>query len=391
MLDGIFDLSVWGYVAIGAILTQITIASVTLFLHRTQAHSAMELHPIASHFFRFWLWLTTGIVTREWVAIHRKHHAKCETPEDPHSPIVEGISRVFFGGYFLYRKEAANQETLARYGQGTPDDWLERHLYSKHSGLGLLLNLALNLALLGWVGAVIWLVQVIWIPLWAAGVINGIGHYWGYRNYETRDASTNIIPIGFFIGGEELHNNHHGHASSARFAHKWYEFDIGWMYIRILQFFGLARVKKVAPRVRIDAHKVVPDLETVRAVVRNRFHIMKLYARKVVYPAIREARRHGINLPSISFRRLRKLLSREDIELKTREQETLLQALSHSQTLQTVYDFKKRLKDLWQQSSSNHAKRLERLQAWCQEAEQSGISYLQDFARSLRGYSLKLA
>jgi stearoyl-CoA desaturase (delta-9 desaturase) len=391
MLDGIFDLSAWEYVAIGAILTQITIASVTLYLHRNQAHNAMELHPIASHFFRFWLWLTTGIVTKEWVAVHRKHHAKCETEEDPHSPIVAGISRVFFGGYFLYRKEAAKQETLARYGQGTPDDWLERHLYSKHSGLGLLLALALNLALLGWVGGIIWLVQVIWIPLWAAGVINGIGHYWGYRNYETRDASRNIFPLGFFIGGEEMHNNHHGHASSARFAHKWYEFDIGWMYIRILQFFGLAKVKKVAPRVRFDAHKVVPDLETVRAVVRNRFHIMKLYASKVVRPAIREARRHGIALPSISFRRLRKLLSREDIDLKQGEQETLLQVLSHSQTLKTVYEFKKQLKELWQQSASNHAKRLERLQEWCQEAEQSGISYLQDFARSLRGYSLKLA
>lgn len=391
MLNGLLDLTVWGYIAAAVILTQITIASVTLFLHRSQAHNALTLHPIISHFLRFWLWLTTGIVTREWVAVHRKHHAKCETEEDPHSPIVAGISRVFFGGYFLYRKEAARQETLERYGQGTPDDWLERNVYSRFPGMGILLGLGIDILLFGWVGVAIFLVQMIWIPLWAAGVINGIGHYWGYRNYETRDASRNIFPIGFFIGGEELHNNHHGHAASARFAHRWYEFDIGWMYIRMMQAVGLAKVRKVAPRVRFDAHKVVADLDTVRAVIRNRFHIMKLYASKVVRPAIREVRSHGIALPSLSLRRARKLMSREDVELDPHEQDNLLQAISHSQTLKTVYEFKRQLKELWQQSATNHAKRLERLQEWCHAAEQSGISYLQDFARSLRGYSLKTA
>jgi stearoyl-CoA desaturase (delta-9 desaturase) len=391
MLDGLIHLSTWGYIALAAVLTQITIASVTLFLHRNQSHNAMELHPVVSHFFRLWLWLTTGMVTREWVAIHRKHHAKCETPEDPHSPIVEGITKVLFMGVWLYHLEAKNQETLERYGQGTPDDWMERNVYSRFPALGLLITLTVNSLLFGWVGALIFLVQVAWIPFWAAGVINGIGHFWGYRNYETQDASTNIFPIGFFIGGEELHNNHHGHAASARFAHKWYEFDIGWMYIRILQFFGLAKVRKQAPRICFEADKATPDLDTVRAVVRNRFHVMKLYASKVVRPAIREVRSRGGAIPRFALRRARKLMSREDITLDQRDQETLSQALSHSQTLKTVYEFKKQLKELWQQSATNHAKRLERLQAWCHEAEQSGISYLQDFARSLRGYSLKQA
>ncbi|MBD3670554.1 MAG: fatty acid desaturase [Gammaproteobacteria bacterium] len=391
MLDGILNFSAWQLILTGVIVTQITIASVTLYLHRNQSHSAVELHPIVSHFFRFWIWLTTGMVTKEWVAIHRKHHAKCETEEDPHSPQVSGIGRVFFGGVLLYQKEAKNQETLKRYGQGTPDDWVERNVYSRFPALGLLLLLGLNLFLFGWVGGIIWLVEVLWIPLWAAGVINGVGHFWGYRNYETRDASRNIFPIGFFIGGEELHNNHHGHASSARFAHKWYEFDIGWFYIRMLQAVGLAKVKKVAPKASLDLDKAHVDLETVRAVIRNRFHIMKLYSRKVVAPALRDERREGSGIAHMISRRLRKLMSREDMTPNEQDKETLTQVLTQSETLKTVCEFKQQLKALWQQTATNHAKRLEALQVWIKEAEQSGISHLQEFAQVLRGYSIKTA
>ena len=390
MLDGLIQLSTWGYIALAAVLTQITIASVTLYLHRNQSHNAMELHPVVSHFFRLWLWLTTGMVTREWVAIHRKHHAKCETPEDPHSPQVEGIAKVLFGGVWLYHQEAKNRETLSRYGQGTPDDWMERNVYSRFPSLGILITLTVNSLLFGWIGAVIFLVQVAWIPFWAAGVINGIGHFWGYRNYETPDASRNLFPIGFFIGGEELHNNHHGHAASARFAHKWYEFDIGWMYIRILQFFGLARVKKLAPRTTLQFDKAVADLETVRAVIRNRFHIMKLYASNVIRPVIREEKRGESTYVRTLLRRARKLMSREDLVLDGRANDTLNEVLKLNNNLKTVYQFKLQLKQLWQQSAINHTKRLEALQDWCREAEKSGIKQLQQFSQSLRGYSLKM-
>ena len=391
MLEGLLQLPTWGYITLGLILTQITIASVTIYLHRHQAHNALELHPVISHFFRFWLWLTTGMNTREWVAVHRKHHAKCETPDDPHSPVVEGLGKILFTGVWFYHKAAQDQETLERYGKGTPDDVMQRHLYNRFPLLGILLMLAIDTVLFGWIGAIIWVVQIGWIPFWAAGVINGIGHFWGYRNYENQDASTNIIPFGLFIGGEELHNNHHGHASSARLSHKWYELDLGWMYIQALQFFGLARVKKVAPRSQLLKDKTSIDLETVRAVVRNRFHIMKLYAKQVIWPTVREERRGQSSQIQGLLRRARRLMSREDITLDSVGEATIRQARQHSSNLNTVFEFKQRLKLLWQQSATNHARRLDALQVWCLEAEKSGISYLQEFAQSLRGYSLKTA
>ena len=207
MFLGLIDLPWWGYVIVALILTQITIASVTIFLHRHQAHRALSLHAIPSHFFRFWLWLTTAIITKEWVAIHRKHHAKCETADDPHSPIVLGIKKVLLEGAALYQQEARNLETLATYGHGTPDDWLESNIYSGRSELGIVLMLMLDVLLFGPIGLTIWAAQMAWIPINAAGIVNGIGHYWGYRNFHTEDASTNIVPWGIFIGGEELHNN----------------------------------------------------------------------------------------------------------------------------------------------------------------------------------------
>jgi len=391
LLNGFLDLSIWELVAATLLLTHITIASVTIFLHRHQSHNSLKLHPIISHFFRFWLWLTTGMVTRQWVAIHRKHHAKCETPEDPHSPQVYGIKKLLLQGSELYREEAKNQETLEKYGQGTPDDWIERKLYSRYPFAGIFLMLLLDVALFGVIGITVFAVQMLWIPVFAAGVINGIGHFWGYRNFETGDASRNIVPWGILIGGEELHNNHHAHAQSARLSNKWWEFDIGWLYIRLLEIFGLAKVKKLAARItRIDGKHFI-DIETVRAIIRHRFLIMKLYGRKVIKPVLRHERRLAKGYAVKMLRRVRKLLTREDIKLDVQARQTLDDALKHSKTLETVYHFKQRLKELWQHSASNQAKRVERLQQWCHDAEKTGIQALQDFADYLRSYTLQAA
>src|SRR5450830_660655 len=281
MFSGLLDLPWWGYVLTTLALTHITIASVTIFLHRHQAHRALDLHPVASHFFRFWLWLTTGTVTKEWASIHRKHHAKCETSDDPHSPQILGIKKVLLEGAELYRKEARNLETLEKYGRGTPDDWLERNLYSRHSMLGIMLMLAIDVLLFGPIGITIWAVQMIWIPVTAAGIINGIGHYWGYRNYDCADAATNIIPFGILIGGEELHNNHHTYATSAKLSSKWYEIDIGWAYIRILETLRLAKVKKLAPEPKFSHGKSEADFETLQSVIANRYDVMAKYAKSI--------------------------------------------------------------------------------------------------------------
>ena len=391
LLNGLLGLPGWAIVVITLVMTHITIASVTIFLHRHQAHRALSLHPLVSHFFRFWLWLTTGMVTREWVALHRKHHAFCETTQDPHSPQIFGLRKVLWQGSELYRAGVRDQDTLDKYGQGTPDDWLERKLYSRYVFLGISLMLLLDVAMFGVIGLTVFAVQMLWIPFWAAGIINGVGHYFGYRNFEVTDASRNIIPWGVIIGGEELHNNHHAYPSSARLSNKWWELDMGWHYIRLLALMGLAKVKKIAPRVRSEAGKQGVDLETVRALVHNRFHVVKLYGRKVIRPVIRQelrqeylrANRYCRSL----MRRARKLMIREDIKLDSKAQAVINEAMAHSQTLATVYRFKQQLKELWLLSKQNHAKRLEHLQTWCAEAEKTGISVLAEFAQSVRGYT----
>ena len=389
MLEGLLDLSFWGYIGATLLLTHITIASVTIFLHRYQAHNALTLHPSVSHFFRFWLWLTTGMVTREWVAVHRKHHAKCETVDDPHSPQVKGIWRVLLGGLGLYQIATRDAQTIEHYGNGTPDDWLERHVYSRHPMLGILLMAAIDLLLFGMPGLIIFAVQMLWIPLWAAGVINGLGHFWGYRNFETTDASRNLSPVGILIGGEELHNNHHAYAQSARLSNKWWEFDIGWLYIRTLALLGLARVRRVAPRVRIERGKQVVDLETLRAVLRDRYHVLTLYGRKVIRPVVRIERKTTDGTERTLLRQVRKLMTREDIAPDARARATLNEVLQRSQALATVYRFKTQLKALWTHTASDGASRVERLEAWCNEAERSGIKALQDFANTLRSYTLQ--
>ena len=389
IFSGLLDLPWWGYIVAALSLTHITIAAVTIFLHRCQAHRALELHPAISHFFRFWLWLTTGMVTKEWAAIHRKHHAKCETVEDPHSPQVYGINRVLWAGVFLYVKESFNKETLERYGHGTPDDWIERNLYTKSPIYGVSLALAVNLLVFGVVpGLLIWLTQIAWIPFWAAGVINGIGHFFGYRSYGVADASRNIVPWGIFIGGEELHNNHHAYASSAKLSTKWYEFDVGWMYIRTLELFGLATVKKVAPKPRFAQPKPAADLDTLHAVIANRYDVLSRYAKSVkrTYADEIERLKHWSPGDAEVLRSLRRALLRGQA-VAGAERARLSEALKNSRALATAIAMRDDLAALWERSSASKEQLLKQLQDWCHRAEASGVAPLVDFSHRLRSYA----
>lgn len=388
LANGLLGWSVWGYIAAALVMTHITIASVTIYLHRHQAHRALDLHPIPSHFFRFWLWLTTGMITRDWSAIHRKHHAKCETAEDPHSPQVLGIKKVFWEGSELYRKEARNQETLDKYGHGSPDDWIERRLYTPHSRYGIVLMFIINVLLFGVAGISIWAVQMIWIPITAAGIINGIGHYWGYRNYEPEDASSNILPWGIIIGGEELHNNHHAFPGSAKLSSKPWEFDIGWLYIRLMEIVGLAHVKKVAPQPVIMPGKHEADLETLRAVIVNRLHVLSHYCRDVLVPVFKDEFHKVDSSRQALYARAKRLLVRDQLLMDEVARIRLNNVLERSDTLKTVYQHKLSLQKIWQRSTSTQETLLHSLEQWCKEAEATGIKRLQDFALSLRGYAL---
>jgi len=388
---GILDFSLWQYVVAALVLTHITIASVTLYLHRCQAHRGIELHPIVSHFFRFWLWLTTGMVTKEWVAIHRKHHAKCETKDDPHSPMIFGIKKVFWEGAELYRAESNVPDTMKDYGHNTPDDWIERNVYSKYSKYGIVAMLFINLALFGVVGITIWAVQMMWIPVFAAGVINGIGHFWGYRNFEVSDASTNIVPIGILIGGEEMHNNHHAFGSSSKFSVKWWEFDIGWMYIQILRFLGLAKVKKIAPKPIRNETKGAIDSDALMAIITNRLQVMSTYAKNVMVKAYKDEVRDPSTPDPSLIKGAKSLLIKDEFLMDENQKRSLKEVLDSNSTLQTVYAYRERLQEIWQKTTASQEQLLQALQEWCQQAEASGIKYLQDFARSLRSYTLQPA
>jgi stearoyl-CoA desaturase (delta-9 desaturase) len=390
LLSGVFDLPWWGNALVALALTHVTIASVTIFLHRHQAHRALELHPAASHFFRLWLWLTTGMVTKEWTAVHRKHHAKCETAEDPHSPQVHGLKRVLWGGVLLYAREAARPETLERYGQGTPDDWLEHHVYSKHPILGIVSMGLLDLVLFGVLpGGLILLTQIVWIPFWAAGVINGVAHYWGYRNWPSPDASTNLSPIGILIGGEELHNNHHAFPSSAKLSSKWFEFDIGWLYIRLLQAAGLAKVKHVAPKPRWAAPKAEIDPTTVQAVLRCHYDVLSNYTRSLKKACMTELGRLKRLSPDAAraLEAAKPWLCQDAQALGTSRQLQLKAALKASQLLATMYAMREELMALWGRSAATGEQLARQLQEWCQRAEASGIAPLKDFAQRLRSYA----
>src|SRR2546427_1443010 len=335
--QGLLPLPWWGYVVLALALTHVTIAAVTIFLHRSQAHRGLDLHPIVSHFFRFWLWLTTGMVTKEWVAIHRKHHARVEPADDPHSPQTRGIRTVLLQGAELYRAESTNAETLEKYGAGTPNDWLERNVYSRFSWEGVGLMLMIDLVLCGPIGLTIWAVQMAWIPITAAGIVNGLGHYWGYRNFSSEDASRNIVPWGIVIGGEELHNNHHAYGTSAKLSSRWYEIDLGWVYIRTLEAFKLAKVRKVAPRLKFNRAKLNADLETLQAVITHRYAVLTSYARslKDAYASeiatLRERARRGELTPEIpSVRRVRQWFQSDARQLPDNERARLASTLEHS-------------------------------------------------------------
>ncbi|HZW12061.1 MAG TPA: acyl-CoA desaturase [Noviherbaspirillum sp.] len=387
--NGLTGASGWEIFAFTLIATHITIVSVTIFLHRCQAHRALDLHAIPSHFFRFWLWLTTGMVTKEWAAIHRKHHAKCETEEDPHSPVTRGIRKVLLEGAELYRAESKNRETMQKYGHGTPDDWIERNLYTKYSWQGVALMLIINVLLFGVIGLTVWAVQMLWIPIHAAGVINGIGHYWGYRNYDCADASTNVFPIGIWIGGEELHNNHHTFGTSAKFSTKWYEFDIGWLYIRILETLGLAKVKKVVPEPKFARGKMVADFETLQSVIANRYDVMAKYA-KSVKRAWRDEIEHLAGKAKLEAKFLkssRKLLQREPTKLAEPQQQQLTELFAHSKALKTMHEMRVELGAIWERSTASREQLLQQLQDWCARAEASGIKALQEFSLRLRSYA----
>jgi len=378
----------WGHVLYTLAATHLTIIGVTLYLHRCQAHRAVDLHPLVSHVLRFWLWITTGMETREWVAVHRKHHAKVETEEDPHSPQVFGIRKVLLEGSELYRVGARDAESVERYSHGCPDDWIERNLYTPHSNKGIYVMMALNLLLLGPIGLTVWAVQMAWIPVFAAGVINGVGHYAGYRKFETADTSTNIVPWGVLIGGEELHNNHHAFASSAKFSVQWYELDVGWVYIRILQALGLARVKKVPPRMVEVPEKVQPDSDTVTALLSNRFQVMGQYARSVLLAVYREELAKLDSHKRGLLRRAKALLGREESMLSEDARARLNTALAQSHSLAVAYQYKQRLKAIWQERSASQERLVQALENWCEEAEASGIAALQDFARRVPRFSL---
>ena len=389
MFSGLLNLPWWGDVIAALILVQITIAGVTLYLHRCQAHRALELHPVVSHFFRFWLWMTTGMITKEWAAIHRKHHAKCETEEDPHSPRIHGINKILFTGVVLYVKESHKTEVMDKYGHSTPTDWLERNVYTPMNKWGIVLLAVIDIWLFGLVpGAIIYGLQLGWIPFWAAGVINGVGHYFGYRNFQTDDDSTNIVPWAAWIGGEELHNNHHAYPTSAKFSLRWYEFDLGWMYVKILEFFGLATVRKQAPKVKLDPSKWEVDAATLQAVIMHRFDVMANYAKSIKrtsaleIAALRE-KGHDSN----AMVEVRKWLHRDRVTIPARHHERLDQIVEANPALKTSLTMRQDLVRLWERSTLSTEQLVSQLKDWCERAEKSNVPPLVEFSHRLRSYA----
>jgi len=386
---GLLGLGWLGMLAALLVFTQLTIFSVTLYLHRSQSHRGVDFHPLVSHFFRFWTWLTTSMITREWVAIHRKHHAKVETDEDPHSPLFKGIGNVFWRGVELYREARSQRTDIEQYGKGTPDDWIERRVYTAHPLAGPTLLLFVHFALFGVPGIALWAIQMAWIPFWAAGVVNGLGHWWGYRNFESADTSTNLVPWGVWIGGEELHNNHHAFPSSARFSMRRWEVDIGWAMIKLMESVGLAKVLRVAPSLDIRPNISVPDTDTLRALLAHRFLAMTDYQRNVLKPALKEeARQAGEKLRRLLPRRLRKGLADDGRWLQPDAREQLRRWVSQRPRIQALVEHRARLSALLEARTHDASERLKQLQAWCQEAEASGIRALQEYAARLRGYAL---
>jgi stearoyl-CoA desaturase (delta-9 desaturase) len=386
-LYGVLNLSFWGYVVATLLMLQVTMMAVTLYLHRDQAHRAINLHPALRHFFRFWIWCTSGMLTREWVAVHRKHHAFCETADDPHSPQVFGLKKVLLEGAELYRIEKDKPETLEKFGRGAPDDWLEKNVYLGFPWGGILLTFLIDLVLFGVPGITIFAVQMVSMPLFAAGVINGLGHHSGYRNFECDDAATNLLPWGILVGGEELHNNHHAFPTSAKFSVRHWEFDIGWLYICVFRVLKLAKVNKVAPHpVLQPSPRQHVDLDNLRAVIVNRMHVLRDYTRQVTLPVLRCERAAAAG--NAALRKAKKLLIRQPKLLDDSAKNRLSELLSDNAALQTVHEFREKLRTLWSGANVSNERLLQQLKDWCAEAEASGIKVLGDFAARLRSYQL---
>ncbi len=385
LAHGMWNIAWWQIVLFTLAMTHVTMISVTVFLHRHQAHRALDLHPIASHFFRFWLWLTTGQVTKEWASIHRKHHAKCEQAEDPHSPHVYGIKTVLLKGAELYRAESKNKETMARFGHGTPDDWIERNLYTRYSWQGVGLMMIIDLFLFGAAGLAVWAVQMAWTPITAAGIINGAAHYWGYRNFEAPDASTNISPWGIIIAGEELHNNHHTYPTSAKLSVKPYEFDIGWMYITIMQAVGLAKVKKTPPKAAYGDIRPVADEKTLEALIANRYEIMATYAKGVRAAARAELEAmKARSADAAVIKAAKHWMHRDEEKVPAAAASQLAQARAASPVLDKMVTMREELRQLWLNTNVSREQLIKDLQAWCHRAEESGIAALREFSLKLR-------
>jgi stearoyl-CoA desaturase (delta-9 desaturase) len=386
---GTWHLAWWQVILFTLALTHITMISVTVFLHRHQAHRALDLHPAVAHFFRLWLWLTTGQVTKEWAAIHRKHHAKCEQPDDPHSPQVYGIRKVLFQGAELYRAESKNKETMARYGHGTPDDWMERNLYTRFSWQGVGLMLVINLTLFGALGLTVWAVQMAWTPITAAGIINGAAHFWGYRNFESPDASTNISPWGIIIAGEELHNNHHTYPTSAKLSVKPYEFDIGWMYISILQFAGLAHVKKTPPKAAYGDVRPVADEKTLEALIANRYEIMAGFAKQMQATVRQElAAMKALSADTAAIKAAKLWAHRDAEKIPAAAIPQLALARAASPVLDKMVTMREELRQMWLNTAVSREQLTSDLAAWCHRAEDSGIATLREFSFKLRSTQL---
>ena len=389
LAHGLFNLSWWqvGLITLG--FTHATIAAVTIYLHRSQAHRALDLHALPSHFFRFWLWMTTGMVTKQWVAIHRKHHAKCETVDDPHSPVTRGIKTVLLTGSELYRAEAKVQETQDKYGHNTPDDWIERNVYTRHSALGVSLMLIFNVLVFGALGVTVWAIQMIWIPITAAGIINGIGHYWGYRNFEAADASTNVSPWGIIIGGEELHNNHHTYPTSAKLSVKPFEFDIGWGYIRAMEIFGLAKVRKTAPRLALGAIRPAADSQTLEAIIANRYELMANYGRELTRACGAEldrlkAQGQQGTAKWANLNAARRWVHRDSDRIPAAVQPQIAGVRAEHPVLDKLLSMREEFRQLWTRSNVSAEQLVADLQVWCRKAEESGITALRDFALKVR-------
>jgi stearoyl-CoA desaturase (delta-9 desaturase) len=388
-IDGLLGWSVWARIAVAFGMIQVSMMAVTLYLHRDQAHRSIELHPGLRHFFRLWIWLTSGMVTSEWVAVHRKHHAFCESTADPHSPRIHGLRTIVFQGAEVYRREARNPATVEKYSRGTPEDWLERHVYRRHTAAGIYTMLAIDVLLFGAIGITIFAFQMMAMPFFAAGVINGLGHAWGYRNFETEDAATNLVPLGILIGGEELHNNHHAFPTSAKFSVHRLEFDIGWFYISVLRQLRLCHVSRVAPAPAEAAAPRPVDLDTLRAVLQNRMHVLRDYTRRVTLPVLRMERkaRPGDGL----LRAARRLMVRWPGLLDEPARARLARLLESSPALHTVHESRHQLIGLWHQANVSNERLVKDLKEWCARAEASGIAVLAEFSARLRGYLPKSA